>query len=89
MYHSKYLFAAHGSLHADIRVTHELKIPGVERVLLFPIKSNNSNATLYVGAIYLPDGLHQASDKKQLLARSMAPIELSFPEKSVSRKLSQ
>lgn len=49
-------------------ITHELKIPGKERLLCFPLTADNGRSTLYVAACYLQNGLHTQADIAQFKA---------------------
>lgn len=51
---------------------HELKVGPKERVLLLEVPSDpqpetEKRATVYLGAIYLPDGLHENADSKSIM----------------------
>jgi ankyrin repeat protein len=46
--------------------THELKIPGVDRILLFEVQSDTGHACLYVGSRFVDSGLHNMVSIKAL-----------------------
>jgi ankyrin repeat protein len=63
-------YEINGQIH-NLTVTHELKISdSPARILLFPIHSDDGNATLYLGLKYLKHGLHLSNDS-QCLQNSM------------------
>lgn len=67
-----------------ISATHELKIKNSEdRILLFPVKSDDTQALLYIGAVFRKGGFHEQKDKKLLQheqAERMSVISITLPE---------
>lgn len=75
----KMSFIINGQLYADVSVSHELKIPGKERILLFRFTSIDGRASVYMNGPYLGNGLHNNKDIKQLCARkNMKPMTFDF-----------
>jgi ankyrin repeat protein len=66
--------------------THELKTQeSDDRILLFPVKSDDTSAILYIGAVFKKGGLHDKKDKSILLkdlAERLSVIEINLPPMS-------
>jgi ankyrin repeat protein len=68
----------------NIMATHELKDSNsANRILLFPVKSDDTGATVYIGAVFKKEGFHHEKDKSMLLsdfADRLSVIKITLPE---------
>jgi hypothetical protein len=76
----------------NITATYELKDHNsADRILLFPVKSDDTSAIVYIGAVYKKDGFHDEKDKALLFkefAEKMSVIKFTLPANLKAEKLS-
>jgi|GEM_PF-6764100 len=72
-----------------ITYTHELKINKIDRVLLFQVENETGSASLYIGARYIPSGLHTSAKINSLSERKKADnahLIIQWPVKATEDK---
>lgn len=73
-----------------VTYTHELKINKIDRILLFELKSDQSDACLYIGARFIKSGLHVNSQIRDIQRSGKSinkPIEITLPNQTKQSSL--
>jgi ankyrin repeat protein len=65
----------------EIKYTHELKINGQDRILLFDLPSDNKDACLYVGTRYISEGFHVKAKIRsaELSGKTCGVLKVNWP----------